>query len=210
VIVVVGDLDKAVIESNVKAFIAKVPAGTPFKPKKEGYVPATHTFKPQERDNATNYIQGISGAPMPGTPDYNAFVLAMRIFSSRHFVEIRSKHGLSYAPGAWFSGGNTPYSNIYVTTTDPNKYIAVARQLIEKIRKEGFTAEELKNMKTQYVTGVYYQQETNSAQAGALASNEVVHGNWRRAVQLKDEIKKVTLAQLNTGATRAIRKKRIQ
>lgn len=199
VIVVVGDLDKTVIESRIKEFLAKVPAGAPFKPKKESYSPGTHTFKPQERDNATNYIQGISGAPLPGTPDYNAFVLAMRIFSSRHFVEIRSKHGLSYAPGAWFTGGNTPYSNIYVTTTDPNKYIAVARQLIEKIKKEGFTPVELKNMKTQYVTGVYYQQETNNAQAGALASNEVIHGNWRRAVNLKDDIKKVTLEQLNSA-----------
>ena len=199
VIVVVSELDKSVIESKVKALLSKIPAGTPFKSKKESYAPASHTFKPMERDNATNYIQGISGAPLPGTPDYNAFVLAMRIFSSRHFVEIRSKHGLSYAPGAWFSGGNTPYSNIYVTTTDPNKYIAVARQLIEKIKKEGFTPEELKNMKTQYITGVFYQQETNNATAAALGSNEVIHGNWKRAVTVKDDMKKVTLDQLNTA-----------
>jgi zinc protease len=199
VIVVVADLDKAVIESKVKDLLKKIPQGTPFIAKKESYSPPTHTFKPMERDNATNYIQGISGAPLPGTPDYNAFVLAMRIFSSRHFVEVRSTHGLSYAPGAWFSGGNTPYSNIYVTTTDPNKYIAVARQLIDKIKKEGFTAEELKNMKTQYITGVFYQQETNNATAAALASNEVIHGNWKRAVTVKDDMKKVSLDQLNTA-----------
>jgi zinc protease len=199
VIVVVSDLDKATIESKVKAFLAKIPPGTPFKSKKDNYTPVANSFKPQERDNATNYIQGITGGPIPGSPDYNAYVLAMRIFSSRHFVEIRSKNGLSYAPGAWFNGGNTAYSNIYVTTTDPNKYIAVARQLIEQIKKEGFTEEELKNMKTQYLTNVYYRQETNDAQAGSLASNEVVHGNWRRSVSIKDDMKKVTLAQLNNA-----------
>lgn len=197
VIVVVSDLDKATIESKLKVLLTKIPAGTPFQFKKESYAPVANSFKPQKRDNATNYVQGITGGPMPGTPDFNAFVLAMRIFSARHFIEIRTKNGLSYAPGVWFSAGATPYSNIYVTTTDPNKYIAIARQLIEKIKTEGFTEEELKNMKTQYLTGIYYRQETNEAQAGSLASNEVIHGNWKRAIQIKDDIKKVTLNQLN-------------
>ncbi|HEY0733153.1 MAG TPA: insulinase family protein, partial [Chitinophagaceae bacterium] len=111
---------------------------------------------------------------------------------------IRSKNGLSYAPNTWFTAGNSNYSNIYVTTKEPDKYIAVARRLIDKIKTEGFTAEELKNMKTQYLTGVYYRQETNDAQASSLAANEVVHGNWRRALTIKDDIKKVTLEQMNT------------
>jgi predicted Zn-dependent peptidase len=197
VIVVVADLKKDVIEKKMKEFLSKVPAGTPFTPKKETYKPAANTFKSQQRDNATNYVQGITGGPMPGTADYNAFSLAMSIFSSRHFVEIRSKNGLSYAPGAWMTTGNTTYSNIYVTTTEPDKYIAVARALIDKVKKEGFTAEELKNEKTGYLTGIYYQQETNNAQAASLSSNEVIHGNWKRAITIKEDINKVTLDQLN-------------
>ena len=197
VIVVVADLDKKVIETKMKEFLSKVPAGTPFTPKKETYQPTVNTFKAQQRENATNYVQGITAGPMPGTPDYNAFSLAMNIFSSRHFVEIRSKNGLSYAPGAWLTTGNTTYSNIYVTTTEPDKYIAVARALIDKVKKEGFTAEELKNEKTGYLTGIYYQQETNNAQAASLASNEVIHGDWKRAVHIKEDINKVNLDQLN-------------
>lgn len=196
-IVVVGEIEKEKIEERVKSFLSKVPAGTPYVVKKESYNPAANTVKPQEKELATNYIQGITSAPQPGTSDYNAFNLAMRIFSTRHFVEVRSKNGLSYAPGAWFSGGLTPYANIYVTTTEPNKYIAVARQLIEKIKKEGFTQEELKNQKTGYATEVYYRQETNSAQANSLAANEVIHGNWRRSLTIKDDLAKVTLADLN-------------
>lgn len=99
-IVVVGEIEKADLEQRLKSFLAKVPAGTPFTPKKEAYMPPANTIKPQEKELATNYIQGITGAPQPGTPDYNAFVLAMRIFSTRHFVEVRSNQGLSYAPGA--------------------------------------------------------------------------------------------------------------
>lgn len=204
VIVIVADLDKAEIEKRVTALLSKVPAGKPISIKKESYVPAKNTFKPQERENATNYVRGITGGPQPGTPEYNAFVLAMNIFSSRHFVEIRTKNGLSYAPQSWFSSGTTPYANISVTTTDPDKYIAVARALIDKIRKEGFTEAELKNEKTGYLTGIYYQQETNGAQAASLASNEVLHGNWRRSIKIKEDMKKVTLADINSAFNRYI------
>lgn len=197
VMVIVGEVDSADLRKKLTAFAARVPAGQPFTAKKEALTFSGNNFKPQQRDNATNYIQGIIPAPLPGTPDFNAFALAMSIFSSRHFLEVRSKNGLSYAPGAWFRGGNTSYANISVSTTEPDKYIVVARQLIDKIKKEGFTPAELKNEKTSYLTGLYYRDETNSAQAGSLAANEVVHGNWRRALNLKNDVDKVTLEQMN-------------
>ncbi|MBL0336801.1 MAG: insulinase family protein [Chitinophagaceae bacterium] len=199
VIVVVADLPKADLEAKLKAMLAKVPAGTPFKQIRSTYKPAANTFKPAARENATNYIQGITGGPLPGTKDYNAFVLAMRVFSSKHFLEIRTNNGLSYAPGTWFAQGLTPYSNISVSTTDPDKYVAVARQLIDQIKKDGFTEEELKNIKTQYLSAVYYRQETNEAQAGSLAFNEVTFNNWKRANTIKDEMKVVTLADMNNA-----------
>jgi len=198
VIVVVADLDKATIENKVKEFLAKVPAGTPFVAKKETYTPPANSFKSEKRDNATNYVMGITAAPLPGTTDYNAYSLAMNLFSSRHFLEVRSKNGLSYAPGAWLTTGNATYSNIYVTTTEPDKYIAVARGLVDSIKQFGFTESELKNEKTGYLTGLYYRDETNQAQANSLASNEVVHGDWKRSIKIKDDINKVTLTQLNS------------
>jgi predicted Zn-dependent peptidase len=199
VIVVVGDVERATIENKVKELLAKIPAGVPFKAKKESYSPAANSFKSQQRENATNYVQGITGGPQPGTPDYDAFVLAVRIFANRHFLDIRTKNGLSYAPQVWFNQGSTPYANIAVSTTNPDKYVAVARQLIDKIKNEGFTEEELRNMKTRYLTGIYYRQETNDEQANAIASNEVVNGDWKRAIKIKEDIKKVTLDQLNSS-----------
>lgn len=199
VIVIVADLERKIIEEKVKELLAKVPAGTPFKSTKSSYTPTANSFKPLQRENATNYVQGITSGPQPGSPDFNAFVLAMRIFSNKHFIEIRTKNGLSYAPGAWFSAGTTSYSNIYVTTTDPNKYIAVVRQLIDKIKQEGFAEDELKNEKTGYITNVFYRQETNEAQAASLASNEVIHGNWKRSNTISNDMKKVTVADINNA-----------
>ena len=198
-IVVVADLDKKDIEKKVTEFLAKIPAGKPFVAKKEIYNPPANTFIPKQRDNATNYVQGITGGPQTGSQDYNAFVLAMRIFATRHFVEIRTKNGLSYAPRVSFNGGITPYTNIMVSTTDPNKYIATARALIDKVKQEGFTESELKNEKTGYLTGIYFRQETNEEQAASLASSEVIHGNWKRSIQIRDDIKKVSLDQMNNA-----------
>ena len=197
VIVIVGELDKKNLEEKLKSFLSKVPQGTPFVQKKEAFAAMSNNFQPRDKELATNYVKGITGAPSPGTPDYDAFVLAMRIFSRKHFIEVRTNNGLSYAPQAYFSGGITPYANVSASTTDPNKYIAVTRQLIDKIKTEGFTEEDLKNQKTGYITNVYYRQETNYAQAAALASNEVVNGNWKRANTIKDEMNNVTVDDLN-------------
>jgi zinc protease len=56
----------------------------------------------------------------------------------------------------------------------------------------------VKNEKAGYVTSVYYRQETNDAQATSLVNNEVLHGNWKRSLTIKEDINKVTPEQVNT------------
>ena len=170
-IVVVGEIEKDELAKGVKAMLAGVPQGTPFVLKKELYAATKNSFQSEKKDLATNYIQGITGGPAPGTPEFNAFSLAMRIFYDRHFLEIRTKNGLSYAPATWFNGGTTPSANIFVSTTDPDKYITAARGLIEKIKKDGFTADEVKNMKTTYLTS-FFLPAGNQCCTGGLAGNK--------------------------------------
>jgi zinc protease len=204
VIVVVGEMDSSVLKDKIHAMLAAVPQGKPFTLVKATYTPKQNTFIAQKKDLATNYIQGVTGGPMPGTKEYNAFLLAMRIFYDRHFLEVRTNNGLSYAPISYFDGGLTPNANIVVSTTDPDKYIGVLTKLIDKTKKQGFTAEEVKNMKTTYITGFYYKLETNDAQASSLAQNEVVHNNWRRSMTLNDDLKKVTPEDVNKAFNKYI------
>jgi zinc protease len=204
-IVVVGEIDKAELEQKISTMLATVPEGKPFTLKKEMIAPSNNSFKAEKKDLATNYIQGITSAPAPGTQDFNAFNLAMRIFSQRHFLEVRTKNGLSYAPGSWFDGSSSPSANISVSTTDPNKYIGVVKALIDKTKKDGFTEDELRNMKTQYLTGFFYRQETNNAQANSIVANEVLHNNWKRALTISDDMKKVSLTELNTTFNKYIK-----
>lgn len=197
VIVVVADLPREEIEAKVAAMLANVKPGAPFQAKKSFFRVYKNTFSAEKRDLATNYVEGVTSGPAPGTPDYNAFNVAMRIFADRHFLDVRTNNGLSYAPGAWFSTGNTATARFSVSTTQPDKYIAVFDKLVDKVKTQGFKADEVADMKVTYLTGFYYKNETNDAQASSLLSNEVLHNNWKRSLTLVDDVKKLTPEQVS-------------
>lgn len=198
-IVVVADLDQATIEAKVKAMLDGVKKGGAFEFKKASFKVYKNSINVEQRDLATNYVEGVTSGPIPGSEDFDAFNVAMRIFANRHFLDVRTNNGLSYAPQAWFSVGQTSTARFSVSTTQPDKYIAVFDRLVDKVKTEGFNPEEVANMKITYLTGFYYKNETNSAQASSIASNEVLFGNWKRSLTLVDDVKKLTLEQVNNA-----------
>ncbi|WP_186461813.1 M16 family metallopeptidase [Mucilaginibacter pallidiroseus] len=196
-IVVVADLDKETIEAKVKGLLANIKQGTPFEMKKSFFRVYKNTFSSENRELATNYVEGITSGPAPGTPDFDAFNVAMRIFADKHFLDVRTNNGLSYAPQSWFSVGSTSAARFSVSTTDPNKYIAVFDKLVDRIKTQGFSAADVANMKVTYLTGFYYKNETNSAQASSIVSNQVLHNNWKRSLTLAEDVKKLTPEQVS-------------
>lgn len=197
-LVIVANLDKATIEKEVGHLLSGIKQGASFEIKKSVFRPAKNTFSSEQRDLATNYIEGVTGGPVPGMADFNAFNIAMKIFNDRHYLDIRTS-GLSYAPDAWFKNGSTAVAKFSVSTTQPDKYIEAFDKLVDKVKTEGFTPEEVKNIKVTYLTAFYYRQETNSAQAASLASSEVLFNNWRRALTLVDDVKKLTVEDINNA-----------
>jgi predicted Zn-dependent peptidase len=191
-IVICADLDKSFIESHLKPMLDGIKKGSPFEFKKSFFRAYQNTFSSESRDLATNYVEGVTSGPEAGSPDYDAFQVAMRIFAQRHFLEVRTNNGLSYAPQSWFSAGATSVAKFSVSTTQPDKYIAVFDQLVDKVKTGGFTPEEVANMKITYLTGFYYKNETNVAQASSIVANEVVYGDWKHSLELVQDIKKLT------------------
>jgi zinc protease len=191
-IVVVAELDRSAIEQKVKELTANIPEGNTIKLNRYNYSPGRNTFTEQKKSVATNYIQGTTGGPQPGSSEFNAFVIAMDIFSDKQYLEVRTNNGLSYAPQAFFVGGLTPYTVLRVSTINPDKYVSVMDQLIVKTHTEGFSAEEVKNSKMGYVTGFYSKMETNAAQAASLAANEILFNDWKRSLRINEDLKKVS------------------
>ena len=52
-------------------------------------------------------------------------------------------------------------------------------------------------MKITYLSGFYYKNETNSAQAFSMASKEVLFNNWHRAFTLVDDVKKLSVGEVS-------------
>jgi predicted Zn-dependent peptidase len=195
--VVVGDISRENLQQKMSALIAKIPQGKPFVLKRATYIPKENQFVAQEKEVATNYIIGISGAPAANSKEYYPALLASRMFYNKAFLEVRTNNGLSYAPSASINTGLTPYSMMYVTTKDPDKYIAVARNMVDKIKQEGFPADDVQNTKNTFTTGFYSTNETNGALASIVGNFEVLQGDWKKAFTLTQDLDKVTPADVN-------------
>lgn len=196
-IVVVGDFKKEELQKKILALTSRIPQGKPFVVKRETYVPSANSFVAKPKENATNYIMGVSSAPQANSKDFYPASLASGLFYDRMFLEVRTNNGLSYAPAAYINFGLTPYSVMYVTTTDPDKYVAVARNLVDKIKKDGFPADDVQNMKNTYATYQYYDNETNESLCSLVANCELTQGDWRKAFTLKEDLHPVTPADVN-------------
>lgn len=195
--VVVADIPKEDLQKKLENLFALIPQGKPFELKRAVYVPKTNSFTPRKKDNATNYIMGISSAPASNSKDYLPGTLASGLFYDKMFLEVRTNHGLSYAPLAYMTTGTTPYTVMQVTTKEPDKYVAVARALVDKIKKEGFPADDVKNMKSTYATYQYYDNETNESLCWMVVNAEIEQGNWHKAFTLKEDLQPITPADVN-------------
>ncbi len=195
VLVVVGKVNMEELRKQVSTAFASLPEGLtdPFvsNPPKIN----TSTVNIEEREIATNYIQGIFSAPPTGTRESLAMRVGASILAERLFVEVRTKRNLSYAPSASVAGLFNPYGNVYVSTTQPNDAVQVMMDEIRKIKKDGFTEKELRDKKEGFLTGFYMGQETNSAQALTYGISEL-RGSWKKAESFKDDVYSLTTQEL--------------
>jgi zinc protease len=196
-IVLVADMTKEEVEKTLMPLATKIPQGEPFTLKRNTYMPPANTFVATPKELSTNYVMGISGAPAANSPEYFPAQLASELMYNKIFLEVRTKQGLSYAPGAWISEGLTPYSVMYVSTKEPDKFIAVARNMVDSVKKNGFPEDAIKNTKNTYTTYQYYDNETNSSMAYMVASSEVTQGDWHRAFTLKEDLAPIKAEDVN-------------
>ena len=196
-LVVIGKIDRNDLIEKVKKMTEKMPEGNFVAPKTKLLSIAQSTIKVEDRKLATNYIRGIMNAPAYGTAETYAMQIAFGILADHLFDEIRTKRSLSYAPSAGYSTNVNPYSNIYVSTTDPKQSVSVMIDELKKLKKEGFSEKEIKDQKSGYLTSYYMGLETNAAQTMGLGMAEV-KGNWKNFNSFIENINKVNPKEVNT------------
>jgi zinc protease len=195
-LVVVGNMTEADLKQKVSAAFSGLASGKSAKqePRFE-FKPAANV---ENREIATNYIRGTMNAPSINEKEGVPMMLAMAIMHDRFFLELRSKRSLSYAPSAFYatSAMNNPYVVYYITSTDPKQSLQVMIDEINKVKNQGFSEKELKDMKESYLTSHFLKLETNDSQTMSLGMSEIA-GDWKRAETFMETVEKATVQDLN-------------
>lgn len=121
----------------------------------------------------TNYIRGYMNAPRLESEEGLAMLLAMKMLDQRFFDIVRVKAGLSYNPRAFFANSviSYPYNVLYISTSRPKEAVKLMVEVLDEVRENGFTSEELMTQKATYLTDNYLNQETCSSQCNEIVMN---------------------------------------
>ena len=195
-LVVVGNITKEDLTNKISKSLAKLGEGkVPTIEINKGVGAATVAI--ENRDIETNYIIGVMDAPKKGTDEAVANSIAMSIMGDRFFTELRTKRSLSYAPAAFAAGDIThPNNGVYISTTNPKESIKVMTEELSKVKKVGFTEQELAGTKQGFLTNYYMGQETNERQSLALGRNEIA-SSWKDADLFTQRVNNTDLKTIN-------------
>ena len=191
-LVVVGNSTREELEKMVTESFGKIPQGTYMASLPPAVSFQTPSLKVVRRELPTNYITGYYPAPRYGTEESYAMILAESILRYRLFEEVRTKRGLSYAPGAGLGQVLTNYGMVYVTAVKPETTVTVILNEVKKLQNEPVSEKALNDQRNVYLTGYYLNTETNGSQADLLARYELSGAGYLNAQKYLENIRKVT------------------
>ena len=199
-LVVVGNVERAQLESLVRGTIGKLPKGDYRWTAPEGVGQRPGASVLVERALPTNYIQGYYSGPSATNPDYQALRVATAVLTGRMFAEIRSRRNLTYAVDAPFVERAVAAGGLYVTTTSPDTVLMLMRQEISDLQNGLVDADNLQVIISQFITEYFLNTETNAAQADFLARAQLYRGDWHAADSFADELRQVTPLDVRNAA----------
>jgi len=191
-LVIVGDLDPAMLKARIAASFGKLPRGD-YKAQFPPQLSFTaSTVEVTARELPTNYIQGMFTAPPLTSPDIYPMRVASSLLRDRVFEEVRVKRNLSYAPDAFLRGQSANTGGLYVTAVDANQAVRVMLNEIARLQREPIGPDDINAVIAQFLTTYYISQETNAAQTSELAQYELIGGGWRNSLMFLEKLRAVT------------------
>ena len=191
-LVVVGNVDIEDVRRKAQAAFGDMPRGSYVESPLPPLQFTAPTLAVTPRQLPTNYVSGMFAAPAPGSPDYYAMRVATTILRDRVFEEVRTRRNLSYAPDAFLSAQAVNTGGLYFTAVDANQTVRLMLAEIARLQQEDVAAGLIRSTGQGFLTTSFLEQETNSAQAGVLALNELIGGGWQQAERVLDRVRAVT------------------
>jgi zinc protease len=203
-LVVVGDVTRAHLESLIHATLGRLPAGS-YKWSLPDAVPVLlPSAALVQRDLPTNYILGYVAGPLASSSDYTALRVASTVLTGQMFAEIRGRQNLTYDVHSPFLERAASASGLYVTTVSPDTTLKLMKFFISQLKTETVTSEGLQRLELQFITQYFLDNETNASQADFLARSQLYQGDYRRAMSFVDDLKSVTPSAVQAAARKYI------
>ena len=219
---VVGDFDAEQLKPQVEQILASWYASEPYERiTRDGHIELAHAreqIETPDKPNAT-YIAGSVFPLSDADEDYAAltignYILGSSGLSSRLGDRVRQQEGLSYGVGSFTNSQSldprTTFT-VYAITNPANigKVETAIREEIERLLKDGITAEELDAAKQGYLE----EQKVSRADDGRLASILGSTSQTGRTMQyysnLQQQIGDLTVEEVNIALRKYIDPKRI-
>jgi zinc protease len=204
-IVVVGDVTRAHLESLIHATLGHLPEGS-YKwslPDAVAVVPSSAVLV--QRSLPTNYLLGYVAGPLASSPDYTALRVASTVLTGQMFAEIRGRQNLTYDVHAPFLERAASASGLYVTTVSPDTTLKLMKSFITQLQNETVTADGLQRLELQFITQYFLDNETNASQADFLARAQLYQGDYRRAMSFVEDLKSVTPTAVQSAARKYLK-----
>jgi len=201
-LVVVGNVKKEAVERAVSRSLATLPAGGYKWTLPQPMAKPTTNVTLVGRPVATNYILGIFQGPLASDPDYPAFRIATALLGSRVSQTVREEQGLSYAAYAPFMERGVSAGGLYVSTTAPSEVMPLMRKAVADMKDFPIGAFNMRYIAEQWIIDYLSDNSTSSSQADFLARAELYHGDYRKASDEMEGLRRVTSVGVRSASTK--------
>ena len=151
-----------------------------------------HDFAYEDRDVPTAYLRSKFNIPIATPRDYMLGRLFFEILSEEMWQEIRTKRSLSYSAFASPIYHSIGVGMIALSTPKPQEALEALAQIIQKMRSQPLSAEELNEYKTGFTTSYFLSLESHSSLAAALSEAVNRFGDVKTFYELPKELESIT------------------
>lgn len=218
---VVGDFDDASLTAELKNMLELWRAPNKYEHAVDPYwnvEPKTEKINTPDKANAM-MMGGYNLELRDDDPDYPALIMGNYILgggflNSRLATRIRQKEGISYGVGSWLqadpldkSGSFGSYA-IY-NPDNSERLIAAYKEELEKVVKDGFTEEELKNAISGYLQGQNVNRSQDGYLSGKLSGNLFLNRSMKWTEDLEKKVSTLSVDQVNASMKKWIKPDKI-
>jgi predicted Zn-dependent peptidase len=153
-----------------------------------------NTIRFHETPVATAKLMAVSNAPVVGSADYVPYLLALHLLEARLQKNVDQSKNLARNFSLHQSGFRQNYTLLLFESAEPDRAGQAVIDEIRKLKKTGFTADELQSGKDNFLVEFYSANESGQEQTAILARYEIAD-SWTDAEELMNRIQSVTQAE---------------